>query len=513
MASSSTHAPLRSNLSRKFLFAVLDGKRVIKSPKDARLFLEAVCSEQDRSSTVEKLVASSHGLQALMSSLRYDLSTSFINEAATAFLAYISHADIKQLYGGQLLRDVLAVVVEPPTFWNALERSYAEKSLSMTAIRGFAWLLLELLTSQPGHVEVPVFQVAERVTGAFLTSTDHETRGFAYRIQEVLRSTASGTMVMEGARPGGRHDNDFEDFRKIAIFPTADELIAKEPPFYLQADAVQEIEPQKRVAAHLDNQFRLLREEMLGELRNDLQIAQGKRQGRRTSRQLQDLVLDRVHCGINRGRKPASFGLRCYRGVNIPKGSKEERRKYFAENKNILKHESFGCLLRCDEIVAFATVERNEDLLAENPPIMLLRVFGASAIMKTLMTLKTSHQRELQFVVVDTAFFAYEPILRSLQAKTSVPLSDELLGGSGRFQISPFCPKRLVARIRDGEGRSLREVLGLRKDVKLDRSQTESLVSGLSQNVSLIQGPPGELLYHSVECPGLIDSAWLTDHF
>ena len=40
-------------------------------------------------------------------------------------------------------------------------------------------------------------------------------------------------------------------------------------------------EPEKRVAVHLDNQFRLLREDMLAELRNDLQISLKKKQGKR----------------------------------------------------------------------------------------------------------------------------------------------------------------------------------------------------------------------------------------
>lgn len=35
-----------------------------------------------------------------------------------------------------------------------------------------------------------------------------------------------------------------------------------------------------RIAAHLENQFRLLREDMLSELRDDIQIARGQKKGR-----------------------------------------------------------------------------------------------------------------------------------------------------------------------------------------------------------------------------------------
>lgn len=74
------------------------------------------------------------------------------------------------------------------------------------------------------------------------------------------------------------------------------------------------------------------------------------------------------------------------------------------------------------------TVDRYEDLLAEDPPIILLRVSENSAFMKTLISLKTAHQQQVEFVQVDTPFFAYEPVLKCLQDKTRLPLSNELLG-------------------------------------------------------------------------------------
>ncbi|KAL9003978.1 MAG: hypothetical protein Q9188_003184 [Gyalolechia gomerana] len=151
---------------------------------------------------------------------------------------------------------------------------------------------------------------------------------------------------------------------------------------------------------------------------------------------------------------------------------------------------SLGCLLCSKEIVAFGTVDRNEGLLAEDPPIILLQVFGKSASMKTLISLKTAHQEQLEFVQVDTPFFAYEPVLKCLQEKASLPLADELLGLVEPRQLakSPFAPELVVAEIKRHEERNLRDLLKIPKDVILDRSQTESLVAGLSQNVDLIQG-------------------------
>ena len=63
--------------------------------------------------------------------------------------------------------------------------------------------------------------------------------------------------------PGGRHDNDFADIRKIAILPTSDELASSgSDPFLSLAS---EIEPSLRLpdglTFHVDRQFRLLRED------------------------------------------------------------------------------------------------------------------------------------------------------------------------------------------------------------------------------------------------------------
>ena len=486
---------LKSSRLQKFLSAVIDGKRAIKNTNDAKLFLEAICDHQDRSGCVEKLVAAPQGLQALKMSLRSDVSSAFINESSASLLRYIADDSVRQLCSGQLLRDILVAVVKPPTFWNALKKCYDERTLSPAGIQAFACLLLELLFSLPALEQFDVYEVAQKTLGGLLESSNSDTRSVAYKIQNAVRCKASSEAVPCTIRPGGRHDNDFEDFRQIAIFPTADEFRAKEQPFYLQSDVVFDTEPEKRAAVHLDNQFRLLREDMLGELRNDLQIAGESKQGKRFSHRLRSLVFHGVDCGTSQRRKQASIALRCYQGLPKHTGlSLGQRKKYYADNRNLLKHMSLGCLLCSNEIVAFATIDRNEDLLAEDPPIVLLQIFGSSTFMKTLISLKTVHQQDLEFVQVDTPFFAYEPVLKCLQEKSSLPLSNELLGIVEPIQLarSPVTPEHVVAKIQRHERLNLRDLLNLPKDVTLDHSQTESLIAGLSQSVSLIQGPPGK---------------------
>ena len=498
MATMETDTELKSNRLRKLFTAITNGRRAVKSSDDAKLFLEAICHQQDRPGCIERLVAAPQGLQALKMSLRSDVSSTFINESSGSLLRYIADDSVRQLCSGQLVQDILLVVLEPPTFWNALEKCYDERTLSPSGIHAFACLLVELLFSlPPSLLPLNTYDIAEKAldTGGLLDSSSTDIRSLAYKIQDAVRCRASSGTLLGTIKPGGRHDNDFEDFRKIAIFPTTDEFLAKEQPFYRQSDAVFETEPEKRAAVHLDNQFRMLREDMLGELRNDLKIVGRSKQGRRGSLRLTNLVFHGVDCGTEKKRKQASIALRCYQGLPDLSGmTQDERKKYYADNRTFLKHMSLGCLLCSKEIVAFATVDRNEDLLSEDTPIILLRIFGDSAFMKTLISLKTIHQQKFEFVQVDTPFFAYEPVLKCLQEKSSLPFPNELLGlvEPGQIAKSPIAPEQVVSEIEGNQGCNLRELLHLPKDVILDRSQTESLVAGLSHSVSLIQGPPGK---------------------
>ena len=125
---------------------------------------------------------------------------------------------------------------------------------------------------------------------------------------------------------------------------------------------------------HLDNQFQMLREDMPGELRNDLKVAGGSKQGKRVSLRLKNLVFHGVDCGTEKKRKQVSIALRCYQGLPDLSGmTQNQRKKYYADSRDFLKRMSLECLLNSKEIVAFATVDRNGDLLPEDPLLSCFR--------------------------------------------------------------------------------------------------------------------------------------------
>jgi hypothetical protein len=402
---------------------------------------------------------------------------------------------------GQFLRQLLLIIAEPPTLWKALLASYKNRLLGQDSVHAFAWLLLELI-SLPVSGEVEVLEDARSVNadGSLLESPSHEIRTLGYKIQHVLLAKSSTAPVDPECAPGGRHDNDFADFRRIAVYPTADEFLSTERPFYRRADAIAEAQQEHRVAMHLDNQFRLLREDMLAELRDGLQMARGQKKGRRSALVLRKLLAEGVFCGDEKRWKPCALALRCCSGLEQLTVLPPSQRKHFLnENRNFLKHQSFGCLIRGGEIAAFATVDRNIDALIMQPPVVMLQIYGDEAFKKALFALKLS--TDLEFLLVDTPIFAYEPVLKCLQEMVDLPLAEEMLAlnAKARTPESSLIPDSLVKQLKAKKDDNVQHILGTAKAIRLDPSQMESLIAGLTQPLSLIQGPPGgiQVLYTS----------------
>ncbi|EKG10223.1 CbxX/CfqX [Macrophomina phaseolina MS6] len=494
MAASLGSEVARSSRLSTYFTSVLKGKRTVTKARDTSMFIEAICDQPDRTACVERLVASNAASSALRTGLRFDLSDNFLNNELQPFLLYLRDPLLKQLCNGDFLRRLLVLVVNPPSLWDTLVSASKNGRLTPESEHCFAWLLLELL-SWTSAAPINVQAVAqEAVDDARFTDSDNfDIRALGHRIKHVLH-TISVSLMPTASGPGGRHDNDFADFREIAIYPTEDELISKEKPFYRRADAIIEADPEDRVGIHLDNQFRLLREDMLAELREDLKISQ-RNQGRRRNTRLRGLSLVGLHCGAEKHRAPFSITVRCRSGVErLAELDQRQRRDLLKEDRKLLKHQSFGCLMDKDRIIAFATLERVEDLLLRDPPVITLRIPDSRALERTLLSLKLSN--DVDFVLVDTAMFAYEPILDCLQAKLELPLAEELLSSEGdvnaaRVRSSTICPAYVADGIESSAGQYLDHTLRLPKPVNLDQSQTSSLLSGLRQTVSLIQGPPG----------------------
>jgi len=485
----------RATRLSKLLTSYIHGQRSPKSANDGKLFLEAISGSQDVASCVERLVGSKHAMESLKLALRFDITSQFFNSAFKDFVAFLMKPYVGQACGGDLLKQLLAVTVHPPTLWNALVLAHSNQELDPEGELSFAWLMLELLSwteKPPINIDTAARNITEQQR--FLAAGDRDLRALGYRIKHVLLTKTAGVKQDEFG-PGGRHDNDHHDFRKIAIYPTDDELMSKQPAFYRPANAINQQLLEDRAGMHIDNQFRLLREDFLAELRIDVSGPSSNAKNRRPRLKLQGLSLAGSYCGTARFKTPFALALSVRRGLEqLSQRNTAERKTFLKDNPKFLKHQAFGCVLGRGRIVTFATLLRVDELLTEGEPAIVLRTPDRTALEKLLMALKVSDQ--LEFLMVDTPAFAYEPVLRCLQSTVELPFREELFAISSEeveaaVRISPIAPADLIEAIETDEDLDMKTRLCLQKSVSLDSSQRQSLLSGLRQTVSLIQGPPG----------------------
>lgn len=408
----------------------------------------------------------------------------------------MNRPEVKLLCNGLFLEQLLLIVLEPRTLWNSFVEAFCAQKLDDDAIQALCWLTTELM-SLPTSSAVDIRADAQAIldTGLLSSSPLVHLRNQGHKIKYLLDMKSSATaLVASDIKAGGRHDNDFPDFRLTAILPTADEMGCTEKPFYRGLHEIARLSGSRRIAGHIDNQFRLLREDMLSGLRDDFQIAKGTKKGRRSAFRIGGLSLARVCCSSSDQKylRPCTVGVNAESGLdklqNLPK---EERKAFLKTTQHFIKHRAFGCLIRDTEIVAFATIERDIDALVSDPPIVMLRIAGEEALKKCLLSLKLYN--DVEFLVVDTRIFAYEPILKCLQERVDFPLTEELFLYEREQPVkeSSLAPWDVVSELKEMYKRNIQNILQISRPVTLDSSQLESLLAGLTQRVSLIQGPPG----------------------
>lgn len=174
--------------------------------------------------------------------------------------------------------------------------------------------------------------------------------------------------------------------------------------------------------------------------------------------------------------------------------SEDQSRDFLQKNKHVIRHQGFGVLCREKEIFDFAFIVREIDLLVRKPPIVGLRFASTEQLTRAAMALATS--KDLEFVMLDTAIFAYKPILEQLQRISALPLEREFLrlpnddpAGHPTFEPSPIAST--VARAWSVSNGEINECRIGQKLYEFDHSQSASLLSILRTPLSVIQGPPG----------------------
>ena len=474
------------------------------------LFLEGLSQQDDPATCVSEIVESKHGVSAVQQAMRHDLSAKFMNGLGSNVIGYVLRANDT----GDILNTVLLHILDPPIFWNKFCEEFDKGNLDKNAECVFAQLLAHLLRME--HKDTSRYRDRAKQPSILnrLTSSDHpEVRAAGNLIKEIIStaSVTSAASIPDG--PGGRHDNDFINFRDISIVPTADEVQCTKKAFFRHASLLDDPNGKEtRIADYLDNTFRLLREDMLHEMKEELQPILTKN-SKKTQR---GVVIERLSIvGVYTGpddrktRTVQGIVLQCKEDFKVFHNVKDSERVTFLKKdprgSKFLSHQSLVCLIADGHLLTLGTVLRAEELLAKKPPSVVVRVCGEASFTKTLLKLIAA--KEVKLVQTNTAIYAFEPVLKVLQTMKLVPLAEEILFWENGTPISSPTTtiSQIIIPVARDPSMDLQPLLNTPNQINLDNAQAVSLLSGLNQRVSLIQGPPG--MFAQLRCRTLSD--WL----
>ena len=470
---------------------ILSGKQNL-TKKHGKLFLEAICLQPDSLSNLQKLMSSSTGPAALRISLFSEDSADFINEHGTKFLRYLQDPEVKAVHLGSFLHSILTHVTDPPIFWDALVRNIREEKASDETLECFGWLLLELLTL-PTDKAIPYYNIARQdaIRDRLDKASQRGVKTNVYKIKSLADSRSGHNTLAGDEGPGGRHDNDSADIREISILPSFNELECKDEPYLRRPTEIDLIDYPLRFSSHVDNHFRLLREGMLRELKEELQSLNAPQGRKRKPFVISDLSI----VGVKFNDKDFwSLKLQCSYDL-LPQMDASDRLPYVKHtSQKFLRHESMCWLITDDRPLILVSIDRHEESLALDPPVICVRFNEAKFVYRALVSLKAAER--IQLMQLSTAIFAYEPVLKQLQNINWLELEDELMYSTEASLVTSTTLgiDTLLENLEDDYSVDLQDILELPALTSLDESQAACLKAGLTQTLSLIQGPPGEYL-------------------
>ena len=482
-------------LKKTFFDNVLSGERqltVFLVPH----FIQCITTHPDPATCLHTLVTSEHGLNAIQTAICSNPSPKSLNGDVAHLLTYFRDSKLEYLGGGDTLRQLLRALVESPNFWSSFVNAFSTGRLQQPARRSFSWLLLQLVLLLPDLAEKYRNTASgPDITRILLRSPDPETRSNARKIAHIVSLYPDGATVPTDwpETPGWRHNNDPYPYRKISILPTPDEIASTDRPYLRTVDEIDDLKltsPIEMCKVHVENQFRLLREDLVHDTRENVQVALGNKGGKRTGDIISDLTLTNIYADDK-----SKWGLEFTCFADLPFLSSaidsEDRKGRLEKDRNYLRHGSFACLLSGKKIVAFVTIIRDVRLLAREPPSIAVQLGGGATIKDTLSQLRRCSSVSL--AQISTPLFAYEPVLRSLQAVQPIHFFLD-----GALLVKPHRSLAAPGNLSDMDQEDVSDFIhdlptstDSQNPITLDDAQMRAFMCGLTQKVALIQGPPG----------------------
>ncbi|KAI0118538.1 hypothetical protein F4776DRAFT_258264 [Hypoxylon sp. NC0597] len=357
------------------------------------------------------------------------------------------------------------------------------------------------------------------------------------RAEFVLKRDLPGRLSADGPR----HDNDHEDICDIRILPTREEITSKRSEYLPTTDPSSF--HLRGIKGRLDREFRLLREDTIGQLRDAVSLqldamrnpGLNNNQGKTTLRTYayeQASVVD-IYFNKNKGMESL---VQFHQPIS--KKSIQQRRDWW-ENSKRLQPGALVCILSERGSVLFCVVgdgtivsdERRRDAgapgeseesstkpsLADNAEFAYVRLHLAEAcpndigqVLRWFQDIGPRQQRCLvEFPRVLLASFQHTLVaLQQMARKSNVPFDDLLapterkvernttVVGAPHYTTQPGFTFNLSCLTKDKTAlqhspRTPLDPQVLSNHSPLDPTQSSALLNTLSRKLALIQGPPG----------------------
>lgn len=339
--------------------------------------------------------------------------------------------------------------------------------------------------------------------------------------------TSKASFVIHQDPPGGRHNNDHQDICHIMIMPSPQEISCNRTEYLPSYDPAQwHIHG---VDGLLDRNFRLLREDTIGQLRDAIYHETNRPKYHQQQKPQQRIRVYRDSRIVNLFFDQMMgfyFKVGFPQLPNLQKQSAEQRENWWRMSKR-LQAGALVCLIVNRRLVLFCNVveapkpmhPKEGEQTKTQPNMGGLWKEATSA--SVLLGLTDSRTRNIQSVLdqysPDASDFtliefpgvllpAFEPTLRALQSikrAGNLPFSDLLISKNGQAEVSfpqyamkPGFAFDLSCLMDNGAKFSIRhgepvDLQYLQQNSSLDDAQAGALVNSLQRKIGLIQGPPG----------------------
>ncbi|KAL2830319.1 hypothetical protein BDW59DRAFT_178029 [Aspergillus cavernicola] len=338
--------------------------------------------------------------------------------------------------------------------------------------------------------------------------------------KKLLASQSPVAFVTQKDPPGGRHDNDHADICKIQIMPTFQEILCSRSEYLPVKDPRQwHVDG---LAGLLDRNFRLLREDTVGQLRNVIHAELQPRPAHKETRKSQ-----------TRAHVYRQFLVRFAQPANVRGMAKKKQQEWWELSKR-LQSSALVCLLDPQGHAIFCTVTtpdrpRTRPNATENQRPKLTGSFSEESNMASVMLeLVEPTESNWQYILdchaprrnrpsISLVEFpgillpSFQPTLLALQRMqkaADIPMSEFLASNDLNslsllvdvpppvYAAAPGFSFDLQCLMDDGSSLKVQhsqpvDMERLQKQSKLDDAQALALVRTLQRRMGLIQGPPG----------------------